>query len=106
MAADLEQLVAQLAERIDADTAADVDRAYELRFVGDERRFSLTLSEGGAAVQQGPAAAGACPLGLHVDDLADLLDGRTTLSALFSSGRLRVFGDVADAMRLERALPP
>ena len=77
--------------------AAGVGKRYELRFVGDARRFTLDLTT--ASVSEG-AADGACGLGIVADDVPDLLAKRTTMSALFSAGRLRVFGNVGDAMKL------
>lgn len=81
--------------------AAAVGKRYELRFVGDgERRFTMDLAAGTPSIVEG-ASAGACSLGVNADDVEDLLHKRTTLGALFSTGRLRVFGNVGDAMKLE-----
>jgi hypothetical protein len=106
MSGDVQSVISRLQSELDPDKAAAVDRTYELRFVGDERRFTLALDEGGVQVKDGPAPAGACGLGFHPEDIDSLLDGTTTLSALFSARRMRVFGNVGDAMRLEQVLSP
>lgn len=103
---EIQQLLERLRGSLDPTAATRVDRTYELRFVGDTRRFTFVLGESGVRITAGAAPDGACGLGWHVEDLEDLLQGRVTLATLFSSRRLRVFGNVGDAMRLEQVLPP
>jgi alkyl sulfatase BDS1-like metallo-beta-lactamase superfamily hydrolase len=104
--ADLAALMDRVVAEVDADKAAGVDRTYELRFVGHDDRYTLTFAEGGVTAAAGEGPDGSCRLGVHPEDIEDLLDGKVTLSTLFSSRRLRVFGNVGDAMRLEAVLPP
>ena len=102
---DVDRAIAALREHLAAgDPAAlgDVGGLYELRFVGDERRFHLALREGDVELRAASGEVAPSRLGLHAEDLLDLIAGRVTLAALFQSGRLRVFTDIGQAMRLER----
>lgn len=104
--ADLAALMGRLESELDAEKAAGVDRTYELRFVGHDDRYTVAFNDAGVKATAGEGPEGSCRLGVHPEDIADLLDGKVTLSTLFSSRRLRVFGNVGDAMRLEAVLPP
>jgi len=102
MAASIDDMIGALAERVTPELRASIDRAFELRFVGDPGKWGLDLREEAPSVT--PSARPAdpvCGLGLPVDDLEQLLEGRVTMGVLFQSGRLRVFDDIGDAMKLE-----
>ena len=103
---EVETLVRILGDRIDADTAEAVGRAYELRFAGLEERWYLDLTRSADFVSAERPEGDVCSLGLHVEDLRDLVEGRALMSQLFSVGRLRVFGNIGDAMKLEAVFRP
>lgn len=102
MADEIEELVTTLAGRVTVEAAEAVNRAFELRFAGDERRWYLDLTRTEDFLSTERPEGDVCGLGVHVEDLRDLLDGNASLSQLFSVGRLRVFDNIGDAMRLER----
>ena len=102
MAESVEQLLRKLEAQIDAAGAEAINCAYELRFVGEEQRWYLDLRQSQDYLSTRPPDDGEfCSLGLPVADLSDLVEGRVSLKVLFSSGSLRVFGDIAQAMKLE-----
>ena len=96
-------LVARLIDRITPEAVEVIDRAYELRFVGEDRRWWLDLRADAPTLAPSARPSGAvCGIGLPAEDLEQLLDGQASLGLLFHTGRLRVFDDIGDAMRLER----
>ena len=101
MTASVRALLERLADGIDEETAAKVDRCYELRFVGKEERWYLDLRRPKGFLSRKRPDGALCSLGMHVEDLDALLEGAASLSSLFSTMRLRVFDDIGDAMRLE-----
>ena len=98
----LQELLQRLETRIDPEIAHAISTSYELRFVGEAQRWYLDLTGSAPWVSSSEPAGKYCSLGFHIEDLADLLEARVNLRVLFSSGRLRVFGDVGEAMKLEK----
>jgi hypothetical protein len=107
MSDQLEKLMTRLLAHAEAKDHARINRVFEIRFVGDERSWVLDLTAKQASMLPGPAAAatGVCGLGFHPEDLEALLNGEAKLKILFMNGRMRVFGNVADAMKLEAMFP-
>ena len=97
----LQDLLQRLEERIEPEIAQAISGSYELRFVGEDLRGYLDFNGAAPWVSTTTPSGKYCSLGLHLEDLADLLEGRVNLKVLFSTGRLRVFGDVGEAMKLE-----
>ena len=102
MSRRLAEVLARLQAQIDKERAQEVDRVYELRFVGLEKRWYLDLTRESRFVQDTAPQAAICKLGLHLEDLDALLEGTASMKGLLASGRLRIFGDLADGMRLSK----
>jgi len=101
MGASAKELLQKLEDQIDADCAAKINCAYELRFVGEEQRWYLDFRRSENFLSTESSDGEFCSLGLKLQDLEDLIEARVTLAVLFSTGQLRVFGDIGEAMKLE-----
>ena len=102
MADDIEGLMRRWADGIDPDVATQIDRAYEIQFAGVSGKWFLDLRRPADPLSREAPEGELCRLGMHTEDLESLLAGRSTLQQLFHVGRLRVFQDMASAMRLDR----
>lgn len=99
-------LLERLAARIDQETAETIDRAYELRFVGEDQRWYLDLTRRADFLSTEAPDCETCSMGMSEQDLDDLISGHASMGMLFSVGRLRVFGNIGDAMKLEPIFKP
>ncbi len=93
--------VERLRAAFDPARAAAIARVFDVRFVGDARHFVLDLAATPPTLVEGTAPPGSPSIGIHPDDVDDLIAKRTTPRALFSTGRLRVFSGMAEAMLLD-----
>ena len=98
MGASAKELLQKLEDQIDADCAAKINCAYELRFVGEEQRWYLDFRRSENFLSTESSDGEFCSLALKLQDLEE---ARVTLAVLFSTGQLRVFGDIGEAMKLE-----
>jgi len=101
----LEGIVARLNAHRDRLEGLSSDYVVELTGAGGGS-YRLRIQEGSVTLLGGddePAAPRAS-VALSAEDLADLVEGRTSAVTLFMQGRVHLQGDLSEAFRLESLL--
>ncbi len=81
---------------------AGMNCVYEFR-VGEDA-YHVTMKDGKAAVSAGAAASPGCTVSMAEKDFLDLLAGTLNGQMAFMTGKLKVAGDFALALKLENFL--
>lgn len=83
------------------DKAAGVDAVVQYMLTGDGGgEFNMTIRDGKIEVQPGKAASPKMTLTADTNDYYDIVTGKLNAMAAFSSGKLKLGGDMMFAMKL------
>jgi putative sterol carrier protein len=102
--ADVAQVLQEIAGRLNErpEEIRDLDVLYHLRLTGEEGgSYYLGVRDGVAEVIAEPTRAPTAVVTLAREDFDALLERRTSAMALFMSGRVKLEGDIGQALRLE-----
>ncbi|BCJ85547.1 SCP2 sterol-binding domain-containing protein [Effusibacillus dendaii] len=78
---------------------------YQYDLSGNEAGiYQLHLSDGTAKVENGAPAEAACVFEMSVDNVKDFLLGNLNGTAAFMTGKLKIKGNIGEALKLESLL--
>jgi putative sterol carrier protein len=90
-----------MAGRFRPDRAQGVKAQIQYDITGEGGgTYHADIGEGACAVREGPSASPALTLTMSAQDWLDMLGGKLNGQVAFMSGKLRIKGDMALAMRL------
>lgn len=83
-----------------ADKAAGIDAVVQFELTGDGGgSYYMTIKDGKLAVEPGKAPSPKMTITATAQDYADIATGKMNPMAAFSSGKLKVAGDMMFAMK-------
>ena len=96
---------AEMMERMNGafqpDKAAGIDAVVQYVLTGEGGgEYVLSIKDGKIDIQPGKAPAPKMTMTMDVKDFQDMTSGKANPMALFSSGKLKVGGDMMFAMKL------
>lgn len=84
---------------------AGITAIYQYDLSGEDGgTYQLHLSEGKAKVEKETPAEADCTLQMSVNDFKEMLLGNLSGTAAFMSGKLKIKGNISQAMKLENLL--
>lgn len=105
MAATTVQEIMEGIGNVDAAKIKGLDAVILFDLSGDDGgKWTLTLADGEAKVEQGETAPPAMTLSMSAQDFVAMVNGELNATAAFMQGKLRVAGDMSLAMRLQTIL--
>jgi putative sterol carrier protein len=97
----VEQIMEGMKSAFQADKAAGVDAVVQYSLTGEGGGdFYLTIKNGTLEMAQGKAASPKLTLTIAKQDFLDMTSGKLNAMAAFSSGKLKLGGDMMFAMKL------
>lgn len=82
-----------------------LETVYQFDLTGEDGGvYQLHLSGGTAKVQEGAEAAAVCTIQMDAKDFKDMLLGNLNATSAFMTGKLKVKGDLGQAMKLQSLL--
>ena len=104
----LDEIWAKIGQELDAKPEPYQDEHIRYEFIIDEKgevsRWQLLLDNGRAEIFPGITGEPACTLELSGKHFRKLLTGDLNSMAAFMTGKLKVFGNVGFALKLENLL--
>lgn len=103
----LDEIMSTIEETINANTAPieGLSIKYQFDITGDsEGTYQLHLQDGKASIVQGAAEDAQCTLKMSFKNFKKFLAGNLNGTAAFMMGKLKVYGDVTKALKLESLL--
>ncbi|KAK3776120.1 hypothetical protein RRG08_046787 [Elysia crispata] len=100
-----EDIVSMIRDALSEELVAKVQETFEVKISGaGAGTYFLDLFSGHGAIQEGPDPSGdpSATLNLTFDDLQAMLQGKLKPYQAYMSGRLRVAGDTAAALKLDQ----
>jgi len=87
------------------DIAGRLNATYTFHIKEDEQKsFSLIFKNGKATVQKGSIENANCELSMKESNFKKLLMGDLNATSAFMTGRLKLKGNIGDALKLEQIL--
>jgi predicted lipid carrier protein YhbT len=106
-AACLDEALAWLRARFDAEAARGLDVCYEFELSGPGGgSFAAHVADGRLELAAAPAAAADVSFRLAASDFYDVLAGCANADMLFMEERIEIKGDLALALKLRRLFRP
>ena len=97
----IEQIMEGMKSAFQADKAAGVEAVVQYVLTGDGGgEFYVTVKNGAAEMTQGKAESPKLTLTIAKQDFLDMTSGKLNAMAAFSSGKLKLGGDMMFAMKL------
>ena len=94
------QILAGMQQGFLSDKAQGVDAVVQFELTGEGGgEYYMTIKNGAATVTQGKAASPKMTLTADAKDYADIATGKLNAMQAFSSGKLKVGGDMMFAMK-------
>jgi putative sterol carrier protein len=97
----------EMQKRMDANPAkvAGIKAVYQFDINGaDPGVYSVAIADGKAVVSEGPHASPDITITMASNDFADMVEGKLDGIMAFSTGKLRLKGDMMLAMKLQSLL--
>ncbi|MDA8351840.1 MAG: SCP2 sterol-binding domain-containing protein [Firmicutes bacterium] len=101
------QVFAEIESRLQEDPKPieGMDTVYQFDLSGEEQEvFQLQLSQGSAKAEQGTPHEADCTIQMKAEDFKEMLLGNLNPTAAFMSGKLKVKGNMGQAMKLQSVL--
>jgi putative sterol carrier protein len=96
----------QLPSLLDPDAADGVAVTYQFDLSGEQGgQYTLTVKDGSCSVSEGTHQAADVTFSMSGEDCVAILKGQLDGMGVFMSGRLKVSGDLTEAIRLKVLFP-
>lgn len=98
------EIIAEMEKRLAGAPAKlqGLNAVYQFNLTGDDGGTWQVKTEGGKAVfTEGTPEKANCTITMSAADFKEMVAGKLNATAAFMSGRLRIAGDMALAMRLQ-----
>lgn len=97
----------KIAQRLkdNAEKIKGITAVYEFKVSGDENPvWTLDLSQPGGKITEGSTGQAKCTVTISASDLSDIVEKKLNPQMAFMSGKLKVAGDMALALKLGNIL--
>ncbi len=102
----IDEFFRSLPGKLDAEAAEGLDAVYQFDLSGPEGgRYHLVVKESTCQVGEGTHPSPHVTIAMSGQDCLRVLTGQLDGSAVFSSGRLRIDGDLSLAIQLKMLFP-
>jgi len=93
--------------RFNAQAAGDLDALFQFELSGDNAvNYNVHVNQGGITVAKGEHESPTVTLKMKTDNYLKLVNGKLDGRLAFMTGKLKVTGNVAVAMKMEKLFPP
>ena len=93
-------LFKQLGEHVSKEVVDKVRGVYLFKITGG-KAWTVDLKNGGGSVKEGEQGKADCTITIADEDFVGLITGKANGQQLFMSGKLKISGNMALAMKLE-----
>ena len=105
MVGSVGEFFTSLEERIDPQKTAGVNATFQFDITGEGGgQWYVSLNDGAPKVASGAAEAPSITLTASAADWMDIIAGKLSGQSAFLTGKLRIQGDIALAMKLQSIL--
>jgi putative sterol carrier protein len=99
---DIEEFFSNVEKAFKPEAAVDVDAVYQFNISGDGGgEWAATIKDGTCTVKRGIADSPGCTVVTDVETWTGIMDRQLSAMDAFMSGKLRIKGDMALAMKLQ-----
>lgn len=98
-----EQISLRTKEELDAAKGLKASYTFHIKD-GEEKSYSLIFNDGKAEVKQGTIEDANCELSMNEANFKRLLTGDLNATSAFMTRRLKLKGNIGDALKLEQIL--
>ena len=88
--------------KFDTGDLGDMSATYLFQF--GEEDWALRIEEGKGAVEEGDPGDATCTIQMDTDDFIGLVKSEKNAQMLFMSGKLKVSGNMGQALKLQKVL--
>lgn len=100
-ASGVDQIMKDMLEAFKADKAAGIDAVIQYALTGEDGgEFYATIKEGKLDITPGTATAPKLTVTMTKQDFLDMASGKLSAMAAFTSGKLKLGGDMMLAMKI------
>jgi len=95
-----------IGERLDAgeNDLGDLSAVYVFKLGEEGGDWSIRIADGGGSVEEGAADDATCTITVAASDFVGLATKKANAQMLFMSGKLKVSGNMGQAMKLQKIL--
>jgi len=98
---DVRNFFEGLAAKVNKDRIAGMNSTFQFTITGDDAQtWNIKIADGEVAVNEGAADAANVEIIMADADFADLIAGKLNSMAAFTSGKLKVKGDMTLSLKL------
>ncbi len=92
----------QVSEKVNKDKIQGMDCIYQFDITGDDGgQWYITIAGGDATVTQGAAESPSITITMEASNFINLLQGKLNPQMAFMTGKLKIKGDMALALKLQ-----
>lgn len=98
-----EQIAVKAKENLDLIQGMNATYTFQIND-GEKKEYSLILKDGDAEVKNSAVDPSDCQLSMNEKNFKKLLQGKLNAASAFMTGRLKVKGNIGEALKLEGLL--
>ncbi|HAA54279.1 MAG TPA: sterol-binding protein [Myxococcales bacterium] len=95
----------QIQERFDAGAdLGDLAAVYVFKLGDDAGDWTLRIADGKGSVEEGAAEDGTCTINVSAENFVNMVSKKANPQMLFMTGKLKVTGNMGQALKLQKVL--
>jgi putative sterol carrier protein len=102
---DLKEVFNGIQAKFDEGPVGDFSATYLFDLQGDENsKWTLRITDGQGAVEEGDAGDATCNINMSAENFTNMVTGKANAQMLFMQGKLKVSGNMGQALKLQKVL--